>query len=61
MKKKTCGQTLRDMRPIKTYTCEHCGKIFTASDARARFCSGSCCSAARRARLKREVNEGTKK
>ena len=36
------GAELRALRPIKTYTCRHCGQAFTASDARATYCSNAC-------------------
>lgn len=36
------GAALRAFRPVKTYTCQECGKAFQASDDRAKFCSNRC-------------------
>lgn len=33
---------LRALRPVKSYTCAHCGRGFTATDSRARYCSNRC-------------------
>ena len=41
---------LRTMRPVNSYTCVHCGAVFTASDARARYCSNRCQQAAKYSR-----------
>ena len=42
MQPSKAGAILRAMRPTKIYTCKHCGKEFTATDARAKFCSARC-------------------
>ena len=52
MQNKSIGAALRAMRSIDVYICGHCGKRFAASDKRAKFCCGSCKSAAARARVK---------
>lgn len=41
---------IRAQRPVKPYTCVQCGTGFTASDARAKFCSNRCQQAAKYAR-----------
>ena len=46
------GAELRALRPIKTYTCRHCGQAFTASDARAKFCSNRCRQAEKYQKIK---------
>ncbi len=46
------GQALRAMRPIKSYACQQCGKVFKASDARAKFCSNACRQRAKYERAK---------
>jgi predicted nucleic acid-binding Zn ribbon protein len=43
---------LRAMRPVKSYTCAHCGAGFQASDTRAKYCSNRCQQAAKYARQK---------
>lgn len=43
---------LRAMRPIRAYTCAHCGRGFAASDQRAKFCSNRCRQAAKYQRSK---------
>jgi len=43
---------LRALRPVKSYTCAQCGRGFTASDARARYCSNRCRQAAKYQRAK---------
>ena len=43
---------LRAMRPVLNYTCVRCGRGFTASDARARYCSNRCRQAAKYQRNK---------
>ncbi len=46
------GALLRSLRPVKTYTCQQCGKSFSASDARAKYCSNACRQAEKYARIK---------
>lgn len=55
----TPGAALRAMRPVKTYTCQQCGKAFTASDARAKFCSNACRQAAKYAKAKHRRESAT--
>ena len=43
---------LRAMRQVKSYTCAQCGRGFTASDERARYCSNRCRQAAKYQRAK---------
>jgi predicted nucleic acid-binding Zn ribbon protein len=43
---------LRAMRPVRIYTCCQCGKVFTASDERARYCSNRCRQAVKYRRMK---------
>jgi len=49
----TPGAALRALRPVRSYTCQMCGKPFTASDARAKFCSNACRQKAKYERSKR--------
>lgn len=44
------GALLRAKRKSWTFVCVHCGTGFTASDARAKFCSNRCQQAAKYAR-----------
>ena len=48
----TPAAALRAMRPVKSYTCAVCGAGFTASDARAKYCSNRCRQAAKYQRNK---------
>lgn len=36
------GAALAALRPDRQVTCAVCGKVFTAKDGRARFCSNRC-------------------
>jgi endogenous inhibitor of DNA gyrase (YacG/DUF329 family) len=36
------GAMLAAMRPDRQVTCQVCGKVFTAKDSRAKFCSNRC-------------------
>jgi len=48
----TPAAALRAMRPVRSYTCAQCGRGFTASDERARYCSNRCRQAAKYQRVK---------
>lgn len=52
MANNTPGAMLRSLRPVKSYACQQCGKVFTASDARATYCSNACRQAAKYQRSK---------
>lgn len=43
---------LRALRPVKSYNCAHCGRGFTATDSRARYCSNRCRQAVKYQRAK---------
>lgn len=36
------GAALAAMRPDRQVVCQECGKVFTAKDSRAKFCSNRC-------------------
>jgi len=46
------GAALAAMRPAITVTCQVCGKVFTARDRRAKYCSNRCQQAAKYRRMK---------
>jgi len=46
------GAALAAMRPNITVTCQVCGKVFTAKDRRAKYCSNRCQQAAKYRRMK---------
>lgn len=46
------GATLAAMRPTRGFVCAWCGKVFTAKDPRAKFCSNRCRQADKYARAK---------
>lgn len=50
------GAALSALRPDRQVTCQECGKVFTAKDSRAKFCSNRCRQADkyRRAKAGRE-------
>lgn len=46
------GAALSALRPDRQVVCAWCGKVFTAKDSRARFCSNRCRQADKYARVK---------
>lgn len=36
------GAAIAAMRPDRQVVCQECGKVFTAKDSRAKFCSNRC-------------------
>jgi len=60
MKNQSPGAILSAMRPNRQVTCQECGKLFTAKDGRAKFCSNRCRQADKYRRSKGEKGQAAR-